>query len=67
MISQLAAVPTDPGFSVHEVSLQRLSALVAHARGEEATHHDHRERYRVMATSSGFEGHMKWAEALPSG
>jgi len=22
-------------------------------------------RYRAMATSLGFEGHMKWAEAMP--
>jgi hypothetical protein len=23
------------------------------------------DRYRAMATSLGFEGHMKWAEAMP--
>jgi len=31
-IDQLAAVPTDPGFVVHEISLLRLRALLARAR-----------------------------------
>jgi len=26
---------------------------------------DYRDRYRALATSLGFEGHMKWAEAMP--
>jgi hypothetical protein len=26
---------------------------------------DYRDRYRAMATSLGFEGHMQWAEAMP--
>jgi adenylate cyclase len=25
---------------------------------------DYRDRYRAMATELGFEGHMKWAEAM---
>ena len=25
----------------------------------------YRDRYRAMAKSLGFEGHMKWAEAMP--
>ena len=32
---------------------------------EEAAYRDYRDRYRAMATSLGFEGHMKWAEAMP--
>jgi adenylate cyclase len=63
-MDQLAAVPTDPGFVVHEVTLLRLRALVARARGEEAAYNDLRDRYRAVATSLGFEGHMKWAEAM---
>jgi len=62
-IDQLAAVPTDPGFVLNEISLLRLRALLAHARGEEAAYRDHRDRYRAMATSLGFEGHIKWAAA----
>jgi adenylate cyclase len=64
-IDQLAAVPTDPGFVLNEISLLRLRALLARAQGEEAAYRDHRDRYRAMATSLGFEGHMKWAEAMP--
>ena len=26
---------------------------------------DFRDRYRAMAISLGFEGHMAWAEAMP--
>ncbi|MCW2662989.1 MAG: adenylyl cyclase class-3/4/guanylyl cyclase [Mycobacterium sp.] len=64
-IDQLAAAPTDPGFILHEISLLRLRALLARARGDEAAYRDYRDRYRGMATSLGFEGHMKWAEAMP--
>ena len=64
-IEQLAAVPTDPGLVLNEISLLRLRALLAHARGEQAAYCDHRDRYRAMATSLGFEGHMQWAAAMP--
>nr|WP_253870338.1 adenylate/guanylate cyclase domain-containing protein [Mycobacterium sp. 1164966.3] len=64
-MDQLAAVPTDPGFVLNEISLLRLRALLARARGEEAAYRDHRNRYRAMATTLGFEGHIKWAEAMP--
>ena len=64
-MDQLAAVPTDPGFVVNEISILRLRALLARARGDEAAYRDTRDRYRAMATSLGFEGHIKWAEAMP--
>ena len=64
-IDKLAAVPTDPGIVVHEISLLRLRALLAQARGDEGAYRDYRDRYRAMATSLGFEGRMKWAEAMP--
>jgi adenylate cyclase len=40
-------------------------ALLAYAKGDDTTYRDYRDRYRAMATSLGFEGHMKWAEAMP--
>ena len=43
----------------------RLRALLSRARGDEAAYREYRDRYRAMATSLGFEGHMKWAEAMP--
>jgi adenylate cyclase len=63
-IDRLAAVPTDPGFVLHEISLLRLRALLARARGDEGTYRDFRDRYRLMATSIGFEGHIAMAEAM---
>jgi class 3 adenylate cyclase len=64
-IKRLAAAPTDEGLVLRDIWLLRLRALLAKARGDEASYCDYRDRYRAMATSLGFEGHMKWAEAMP--
>jgi adenylate cyclase len=64
-IDRLAAVPTDPGFVLHEIPLLRLRALLAQARGDDAAYRDYRDRYRDMARTLGFEGHIAWAEAMP--
>lgn len=64
-IDRLAAVPTDPGFVLNEITLLRLRALLARAHGDETEYRDCRDRYRNMARTLGFEGHMKWAEAMP--
>jgi len=63
-IDRLAAVPTDPGFVLHEIFLLRLRALLARARGDAAGYRDYRDRYRKLATELGFEGHIALAEAL---
>jgi hypothetical protein len=64
-IERLAAVRTDEGLALREVTLLRLRALLARAHGDDAAYRDHRDRYRAMATSLGYEGHMAWAEAMP--
>jgi adenylate cyclase len=64
-IDRLAAVPTDPGFVLHEIWLLRLRALLAQALDDKAAYLDYRDRYRAMAKKLGFEGHMAWAEAMP--
>ena len=64
-IDRLAAVPTEPGFVMHDIWLLRLRAMLAQAHGDESGYRDYRERYRTLATSLGFEGHMKRAEAMP--
>jgi len=64
-IDRLAAAPGDKGLMSREINLLRLRALLAQARGDEARYLDLRDRYRAMATELGFEGHMKWAEAMP--
>jgi hypothetical protein len=43
----------------------RLRALLARASGDEAVCDDYRDRYRAMAKSLDFEGHIAWAEAMP--
>ena len=64
-IDRLADVPTDPGFVLNEIWLLRLRALLARAHSDETNYRDYRDRYRAMATSLGFEGHMAWAEVMP--
>jgi adenylate cyclase len=64
-IERLAAVPTDPGFVLNEIPLLRLRALLAHAKSDDTAYREYRDRYRAMATSLGFEGHIAWAEAMP--
>jgi adenylate cyclase len=64
-IDRLAALPTDPGFVLHEIWLLRLRALLARAHGDDAAYHDYRDRYRDMAKTLGFEGHIAWAKAMP--
>ena len=64
-IERLAAAPADDGLVARDIWLLRLRALLAEAQGDDAAYRDYRDRYCAMATSLGFEGHMKWAEAMP--
>ena len=64
-IERLAAAPADDRLAMREIWLLRLRALLARAHGDETAYRDYRDRYRAMATSLGFEGHMTWAEAMP--
>jgi hypothetical protein len=64
-IERLAAAPTDDGLVIREIWLLRLRSLLAKAHGDEAAYRDFRDDYRDMATTLGFDGHMKWAEAMP--
>jgi hypothetical protein len=64
-IERLAAAPADDGLVIRDIWLLRLRALLARAHGDEAVYRDYRDRYRDMAKTLGFEGHMKWAEAMP--
>ncbi|OBH97754.1 cyclase [Mycobacterium sp. E2733] len=63
-IDRLAAIPTEPGFVVHELPLLRLRALLARARGDDAAYRELRNRYRDMAVALAFEGHIAHAEAM---
>jgi adenylate cyclase len=63
-IDRLAAVPTDPGFVLHELPLLRLRALLARARGDEPGYHRFLERFRDRAAEADFEGYLAQAEAM---
>jgi hypothetical protein len=63
-IERLAAVPADEGLVTHEIWLLRLRALLARAHGDATAYADFRNRYRDMAKTLGFEGHIAWAEAM---
>jgi hypothetical protein len=63
-IERLAA-PADGGFAVREIWLLRLRALLARAHGDDASYAHFRDRYRDMAQTLGFEGHIEWAQAMP--
>jgi hypothetical protein len=57
--------PTDDGLVTREIWLLRLRALVARAHRDAPAYADFRDRYRDMAKTLGFEGHIAWAEAMP--
>jgi len=64
-IDRLAREPIDSGVVAYELVLLRLRALLARASGDKTGYRDYRDRYRDMAKTLGFEGHIAWAEAMP--
>ena len=65
-IDRAAKLPADEGLVLRDIWLLRLRALLARARGDEIAYRDLTDRYRAMAKSQGFEGHMAMAEAMRS-
>src|SRR5271165_5834319 len=63
-IERLAAAPAEEGLVIREIWLLRLRALLARARRDDVAYRDLVSRYRAMAESLGFEGHIAWAEAM---
>ena len=63
-IERLAAMPTDDGLALRDIWLLRVRALLARAHGDAASYAHFRDRYRDMAKSLGFEGHIGWAETM---
>ena len=64
VIERLAAAPADHGLVIRDVWLLRLRALLARARGDDGAYRDLVNRYRAMAESLGFEGHIAWARVM---
>jgi hypothetical protein len=63
-IERLAAAPAEEGLVMRDIWLLRMRALLARARGDDVAYRDLVSRYRTMAKSLGFEGHIAWAEAM---
>jgi len=63
-IERLATAPADEGLVIRDIWLLRLRVLLARAHGDAAAYADFRDRYRDMARTLGFEGHIAWAEAM---
>ncbi|MBE1549811.1 class 3 adenylate cyclase/RecA/RadA recombinase [Mycobacterium sp. OAS707] len=66
-IDWLSSLRADQGSAILEITLLRLRALLAGARGDAVTYRDLVTRYRAMAESLGYEGHMAWAAAMSKG
>jgi hypothetical protein len=64
-IERLATAPADEGLVIRDIWLLRLRALLARAHGDATAYAHFRGRYRDMARTLGFEGHIAWAEAMP--
>ena len=62
-IDWLAKLPDD-GSAVREITLLRLRTLLGRTTGDEVAYCDLAIRYRAMATSLGYEGHIAWAKAM---
>jgi hypothetical protein len=66
-IARLAAAPAEDGLALRDIWVLRLRALLARAHGNSEDYGRLRDRYRAMAESLGFEGHLDWAEAMIEG
>jgi hypothetical protein len=64
-IARLAAAPAHDRLVIREIWPLRMRGLLARPHNDETSYRDYRDRYRRMAASLGFEGHLKWAEAMP--
>jgi adenylate cyclase len=61
---RLASVQVLRGYAIYEVTLLRLRALLAQARGDEVAHREFAAHYLKQAEELGFELHIAWAKAL---
>ena len=66
-IDRLADLSADDGSAMLEITLLRMHTLLARARGDDVGYRDLASRYRAMAESLGFEGHIAWAQAMIEG
>jgi hypothetical protein len=63
-IERVAPAPAQEGLAIRDIWLLRLRAMLVGARGDNIAYRDLVNRYRAMAESLGFEGHIAWAEEM---
>lgn len=64
-IAVLADSTINERFTLHELPLLRLRALLAQTLDLPTDYRINRDLYRRVAASCEFEGHMKWSEDMP--
>jgi adenylate cyclase len=62
-VDELEAVPTDPGFVLHELPILRLRALLAQDSGDEEAYQRLLACFREKALAADFEGYLAQADA----
>ena len=65
VIERLADLKAEHDSAMLEITMLRVRALLAGARGERDAYRDFVARYRAMAQSLGYEGHLAWAARMP--
>ena len=63
-IDRFADLAAEKRGALLDILLLRLRTLLARARGDDVAYGDLVTRYRAMAESLGYEGHIAWAEAM---
>ncbi|GAB3022413.1 ATP-binding protein [Mycobacterium bourgelatii] len=63
-IDQLAGLRAEEDWAMRDITVLRLRALLAQALDDEDAYRDLVIRYREMAESLGYEGHITWAAAM---
>ncbi|WP_253867828.1 adenylate/guanylate cyclase domain-containing protein [Mycobacterium sp. GA-1285] len=63
-VDRFAGMPTEPGVAINEIQLLRMRARLAEAQGDAGAFRDLVERYRALAVSLGFKGHIQLADAM---
>ncbi|OBH62808.1 hypothetical protein A5685_22790 [Mycobacterium colombiense] len=63
-VDRLAAVPTEPGFVLHEMPVLRLRSLLARTSGDELSYQHFLARFREKAFAADFEGYLAQADAM---
>lgn len=66
-IDQLENLHAHEDWAMREITLLRLRMLMTKAEGDVVAHRHLANRYRSMAESLGFEGHIAWAETVIAG